>query len=259
MDLDDIPDDLKEGISQLMFFDVLSDEFIDRFIEYHDDNRLFPKRVLISIFDYSYLTEHLSINVPDYLTINQVKELTQMVDSEKCTICGHFIKNIEIHLVKEHNYQRCPVCDSIFEPNEIKKHLEEVHYQRCPVCNKMLNPKTIDTHLIQEHSYKCPVCNKSYEYSKEIKFHRHLIEEHHYCPVCCKLYGVEKIKTHLIEKHNYIACPICKRLLKSSQKLGNHLVSEHNYQKCPECNKILSPKIIGTHLIENHNYILMVR
>ena len=72
--LEDIPDGLKEGIAQLRCWGILSNEHIDRFIKYHDNNRLFPREVFISDSIYLHLTKRLSINVPDYLTINQARE-----------------------------------------------------------------------------------------------------------------------------------------------------------------------------------------
>jgi hypothetical protein len=178
LSLEDIPDDLKEGFAQLKYWGILSDDLIDKFIEYHDDNRLFPREVLISPSTYFYLTKCLSIDVPDYLTISQAKQYLKMAGSEKCPQCEQLVEFIEIHMVEKHDYQKCPECDEIYKPTKIGKHLIEVHkYRRCPICHQPFKEFYINTHLIQQHNWcECPECGISVSCKKLIK---HLKEEHY--------------------------------------------------------------------------------
>ena len=45
--LSDAPPELREGLLELKWFGVLSEEHVDRFIRYHDEHRLFPKEILL--------------------------------------------------------------------------------------------------------------------------------------------------------------------------------------------------------------------
>ena len=199
LSLKNIPNDLREGIAQLRHWGILSDEFVDRFIQYHDDNRLFPREVLIPDDIYNYWEVKLAISIPDYLTINQAREyLEYRAKKEYLEKSTQKLKQV---LGSLNNSERCPVCCGCYDSTILKRHLRVMHnYRECPICNEFLSPQTIDTHLIEKHNYqRCPVCDdviKSNEIGKHLKYCYPI------CPECGVRVKPENLAKHLKKVHN---------------------------------------------------------
>jgi hypothetical protein len=128
----DVPDDMKEGIAQLKLWGILSDEFMDRFIEYHDDNRLFPREVLIPVYSIFYwkrlLKNLISLNIPAYITINQRNPFLWLnfdgIDEDKAVHIFQALKLLteQIELVDSYTSARLQFMDMVC------KKMEESHY-----------------------------------------------------------------------------------------------------------------------------------
>lgn len=252
LSLEDIPDELKEGIAQLRYWGILSDEFVDMFIKYHDGNRLFPREVLIPDDIYHYLSHKLAIPIPDYLTINQAKQYLEYKNKEKCSECGLIVdsSNVNTHLLEQHNYQRCPKCDEVYK--NVNVHLAKVHQVKvCPLCNNLC--ASINKHLKEKHDSRlCQHCNIVIKLNE---FEKHLQQKHHYkvCPACNQL--VKNLESHLKKDYKrglLKKCPECKYLVKST-KLVSHLHKKHGYRICPVCRMVIQPEYFNTHLIKEHN------
>ena len=262
LSLEDIPDDLKEGVAQLRYWGILSDEFVGRFIKYHDDNRLFPREVLIP--DNIYYHLKITFAIPDYLTINQAKGYLEYrkVEDRGYKVCPKCLMICEPahfpnHLIQEHNYQICPVCNDVYESTILDKHLRGIHnYRECSICYELCDVKT---HLQEKHdSELCPHCNFVI---KSDEFDNHLQQKHNYemCPLCKQL--VKDFKFHIERKHKlnrkhkvFQLCPECKCIVKKTE-LNSHLQKKHGYQKCPKCMIFIAPERLNAHFINVHDCV----
>ena len=133
LSLEDIPDDLKEGVAQLRYFGILSDEFVDRFIKYHDDNRQFPREYLIPDDIYHYLKVKLAISIPDYLTINQARGYLEK-KMLRWPVCNELFNNLKSHRLRRRrkyplkkDYIQCPVCKCLVKSTKLASHWISKH------------------------------------------------------------------------------------------------------------------------------------
>ena len=248
LSLENIPDELKEGIAQLRYWGILSDEYIDAFIRYHDDTRLFPGDVLIPDDIHQRLTQSLSISIPDFLTVNQARKYLAYKDKKICPECGLIVdsKSMKPHLLKQHNFRQCSECGGVYK--DVNVHLVKGHgYSKCPICNEPF--RYIEIHLRSKHkSELCPKCDTPVKLDE---FDNHLHEVHGYrrCPVCKKI--LRNVDSHLIRNHGYSKCPVCKISI-GPGKINNHL-AKHGLIKCLICGEIIkqsevvSHKCFGTH------------
>jgi hypothetical protein len=289
LSLEDIPDDLKEGVAQLRYWGILSDEFVGRFIKYHDDNRLFPREVLIPDDIYHYLEVKLAIPIPDYLTINQARKYLEYKNKKEYLEVGVLKLKAELTHIKQkrgklfkkvnnYGYRICPKCLMICEPTHFHNHLIREHgCQVCPECNELVAIHNIRIHLSMQHHYKdCPVCHEFCSNMRNINVHLQEKHDSKFCPHCNIVIKLNEFDNHLQQKHRYKICPICKQLVKDFRfhiekehkdfqfcalckcivkkaELGSHLHKKHGFQICAICRMAIQPEHLNIHLIKEHN------
>ena len=177
---------------------------------------------------------------------------------ESCNICEKSVKNIQVHMTKNHEYSNkieCGFCGKYFPKGSLKRHTKQKHEHQASKyrmkCQE--SPKSIqcDKCEFETHSkksmyghrlrcqkpkeYECHVCRKKLSSSSCLKKHHEVVHE--------------KIKN--------VKCNTCEKLFSDVGNLKSHNLRIHEEKspekmKCDFCDFSTNARYLERHIRVNH-------
>ena len=177
-------------------------------------------------------------------------------------------KNNERNTLKGKINRSCPVCEEVFESNNLKiKHIAEKHPERkiynCLFCEaKFLSIKNFHMHLSQKHEKEhgldiysslpvpkgsrriCPICKRVFKKRTIVMEHYTLVHPEaqiYNCSLCEERYlTLSGLNSHIFKSHERkvsdLGCLFCGKDFTLKQELKDHIATDHKEKKY-ECSK----------------------
>jgi KRAB domain-containing zinc finger protein len=166
------------------------------------------------------------------------------------------------HMRSHQSKVKCELCDLMYIPKNLKRHLENFHAKglnfQCKICNKFYKSKLSLKNHMEYHNkkFECKICSKMFSTQAYLNQHtkcHHKNPKSFQCEICDKKFNEKHSlknhqKTHDINRIKLHKCQRCDfatddlRYLKIHQKFHERQAGENATEKCKKCWKFCKNK-----------------